>query len=341
MKAMRQASLSPSTQRLSSAMPRWRLLATVLALASVTTWTPRVALADGEAAPPAGVDAPTEAPSSESESPTSRKPIHENAVSQLMAYSVMTGLFLEVGKAEYAGGRNNPGMPTATGFRYYERQGIITGTLTAIAIIVAGAAAASSPKSQRSWESGGYRYTETTYRSEAEKAAIMAGAAAGAAGAASAKNQSFDIELFSRNLGGDVSGWRMNGYYGIPFAERFMFELGMGFGSIDTAMKKDNQDIYVSHGYVGMPFRFNYANDLFILFLEAQWNWLGHYASSRGEGYIEPKSNTLLLRYAPVLPWKIGVVSNLFGRLYGEVDISTPGITTLEFATKATLGLRF
>jgi hypothetical protein len=289
---------------------RWQALAAVLATVTFMTWTPRAALAD-------------------------------TAVSQLMNYSVMTGLFLEVGKAEYSGGKNNPGMPIATGLRYYERQGIITGTLTAIAILVAGAAAASSPKSQRSWESGGYRYTETTYRSEAEKAAIMAGAAAGAGAAASAKNQSFDLEIFSRNLGGDVSGWRMNGYYGIPFADHWMFELGMGFGSIDTAMKKAGQDIYVSHGYVGMPFRLNYANELFLLFLEAQWNWLGHLGSSKADPYIEPTSNTMLLRYAPVLPWKIGVASNLFGRLYGEIDVSTPGILTGSFALKTGLGLRF
>ena len=288
----------------------WRTLAAMLALSALVTWTPREAVAD-------------------------------SAVSQLMSYSVMTGLFMEVGKAEYSGGKGNPGMPVATGFRYYERQGIVTGTLTAIAIVLAGAAAASSPKSQRTYQSGNYIVTETTYRSEAEQAAIVAGAAAGAAGAASAKNQSFDLEIFSRSLGGDVSGWRMNGYYGIPFADRFMFELGMGFGSIDTAMKKDSQEIYASWGYIGMPFRFNYANDLFILFLEAQWNWLGHTASAKADPLQVPGTDALLLRYNPILPWKIGVVSNMFGRLYGEWDISTPGITSLEFATKATLGLRF
>ena len=289
---------------------RWRTLAAVLAMVGCVTWAPREALAD-------------------------------SAVSQMMNYSVMTGLFLEVGKAEYSGGHHNPGMPIATGLRYYERQGIITGTMTAIAIMVAGAAAASSPKSQRSWESGGYRYTETTYRSEAEKAAIMAGSAAGAGAAASSKNQSFDLEIFSRNLGGDVSGWRMNGYFGIPFADRFMFELGMGVGSIDTAMKKNGQDIYVSWGYVGMPFRLNYANEIFLLFLETQWNWIGHAQSSKADPYIEPTTNTMLLRYAPVLPWKVGISSNLFGRLFGELDVSTPGILTGSFALKAGLGLRF
>ncbi len=289
---------------------RLRTLAAILAMAGLLAWTPRVAMAD-------------------------------TAISQMMSYSVMTGLFLEVGKAEYSGGKNNPGMPVATGLRYYERQGVITGTLTAIMIMLGGAAAASSPKSQRSWESGGYRYTETTYRSDAEKAAIMAGAAAGAGAAASAKNQSFDLEIFSRSLGGDVSGWRMNGYFGIPFAEHFMFELGMGGGSIDTAMMKNTQEIYVSHGYVGMPFRFNYATDTFLIFLDAQWNWIGHAASSKADPYLVPGTNAMLLRYAPVLPLKLGISSNLFGRLYGELSLMTPGITTAEFAFRTVLGLRF
>lgn len=267
--------------------------------------------------------------------------VADSALSQMLSYSVMAGMFVEVGKAEYSGMRGNPGMPLAVGFRYQERQGIITGTLTAIAIVVAAAAAAGAPKSQRSWESGGYRYTETTYHSEAEKAAIMAGGAAAAAGAASSKNQTFDIEIFSRNLGGDVSGWRMNGYYGFPFAENFMFEFGMGFGSIDTAMRKDNQSIYVSHGYFGMPFRFMYANEHFITFIESQWNWLGHLGSSKSDPEVDPTSGTILIRSAPVLPWKIGIASNLFGRIYGEFDISTPGIISGEFAAKAGFGLRF
>lgn len=141
-------------------------------------------------------------------------------------------------------------------------------------------------------------------------------------------------------MGGDVSGWRLNGYYGFPFADNFMFEFGMGFGTIDTAMRKDNQDIYVSHGYFGMPFRFMYANTYFMTFLEAQWNWMGHLDSSKIDPYL-PDGSTMLLRYAPVLPWKVGIASNLWGRLYGELDVSTPEITKGLFAVKAGLGVRF
>jgi hypothetical protein len=263
----------------------------------------------------------------------------DTGTSQMMSYSVIAAGFVEAGKAEYSGGKHSSTTTLGTGFRYYERQGVITGTLTAIAIVLAGAMAASSPKSTETWESGGWRYTRTTYRSEGEQAAIMAGAAAGAAGAASSKNQSFDLEIFSRNLGGDASGWRMNGYYGFPFAETWMFEFGMGFGSIDAAFHKDGQDTYISHGYIGMPFRFLYGGEHFLTFLEAQWNWLGHTDAAHADPLVI--GNATLIRSAPVLPWKIGIASNAFGRLYGELSISTPGIISGEFAGKATLGLRF
>lgn len=100
----------------------------------------------------------------------------------MLNYSAMAGLFVEAGKAEYSGGKQNPGMPVAVGFRYQERQGIITGTLTAIAIVVAGSMAAASPKSVESHREGNYIVTTTTYRSQAEQAALVAGTAAAAAG---------------------------------------------------------------------------------------------------------------------------------------------------------------
>lgn len=144
-------------------------LASVLALATLATATPAAAL-----------DAS----------------LFEEGSSLLQGYSVSGGLFAEMGSGELSGWKYGHALsPTGMGFRYYERNGFISGTIAAIVVMVGGAAAASGPKSTQSWESGGYRYTRTTYYSPAERAAMTAATASAAAGLFGSANQSFDLQI--------------------------------------------------------------------------------------------------------------------------------------------------
>ncbi len=266
----------------------------------------------------------------------------DSGMEMMLGYAMHVGVFGEYGRAEYAGGKANPGSATAYGFRYYERQGLITGTITAILVIMGAANEANRTTSESHTENRGgtnYRVTTTTaVYSGAERAAIVASGAETASAAFSTRNQSFDLEIYSRNLGGDASGWRMNSFFGFPFW-KMMFEIGYGMGSIDLAMAKDGQPIYASYAYLGMPMRLDLALGPFWTFLEADWNFFGYGNNARASALV---GNTLLLRNVTVLPWKLGIASNLFdGRLFGEAVLTTPDITSGELAVKGTLGLRF
>ncbi len=263
----------------------------------------------------------------------------DSGFEMMRAYSTYIGTFGEFGRTEYGGGKLNPGTQSAYGFRYYERQGIITGTVTAILLAMGAAQEANSAKSVESHKSGNYVVTTTTYHSASERAAIMASGTAAAGAAASAKDQSFDLEIFSRNLGGTASGWRMNSYYGFPFW-RMMFEFGLGLGSIDTALLVKGQSVYSSYAYWGMPMRLDYGGEFAWFFLEADWNFAGY--GYRANLAPTVKGDALLLRSIDKLPWKLGVASSILGgRIFGEAVATTPGISSAEFAIKTTVGVRF
>lgn len=132
----------------------------------------------------------------------------EDGRSLLHSYSAIGAVFVEKGQTEFSGWKHDyPLTPVGMGFRYYERNGFVSGTIAAIAISIAGSAAASGPKRVESWESGGYRYTRTTYYSPAERQAMLAATSAAAGGVFGAKHQSFDLQVYSRYFGGNAEGY--------------------------------------------------------------------------------------------------------------------------------------
>ncbi len=149
----------------------------------------------------------------------------------------------------------------AVGFRYYERNGFITGTILGILRILTAAAAASGPKSSTSWTEGNMRYTRTTYYSEAEKQAMQRSASNSATNMVTSPGQSFDLEIYSRNLGGDASGYKVTMMMGgIKLSGRGarakgMFEIGMGFGSVKSGVASEGKYLITDWSYFGMPFR--------------------------------------------------------------------------------------
>ncbi|MBM4342122.1 MAG: hypothetical protein FJ100_01950 [Deltaproteobacteria bacterium] len=202
----------------------------------------------------------------------------EDARSLLHSYSAIGGVFTERGQTEFSGWKHgHPLTPVGTGFRYYERNGFVSGTIAAIAISLAGSAAASGPKKVESWESGGYRYTRTTYYSPAERQAMLAATSAAASGIFGAKHQSFDLQVYSRALGGNAEGYKATMLFGVPFADgQGMFDLGFGWGNIKTATGENGQYLITKYTYAGMPFRLNYTFGPLVAYAHWDWNWLGH-----------------------------------------------------------------
>lgn len=268
----------------------------------------------------------------------SKDSVFEDARSLLHGYSVTGGVFYEGGRGELSGWNDDvPLTPTAMGFRYYERNGLISGTIGAIAVVAAGAMAASSPKSVETRDYGNYRVTTTTYRSQAEQAAIMSSASQSAAGLMGSPNQSFDLQIYSRTLGGNSSGYRANlMFYGIPW-KTGMFDIGLGFGSVKSAMSEPGKYVISQYSYFGMPMRVNLAVGPVLTYLHWDWNWLSHRdrIAPRKIGTATTEVNS------PAFPWRLGAAMALFGRLYLDAAVTTPHLTSLDYGVTGSMGMRF
>jgi hypothetical protein len=230
--------------------------------------------------------------------------------------------------------------PTAIGLRYYERKGFITGVMFALMNTVAGSMAASSPKSVNTYRSGNWIVTETVYRSEAEKQQMLADTAAASEAMMNAEDQSFELEIYSTSLpgGGEVSGYKLNMSFGIEIAEAVMLDVGMGFGSVDARMIRDDRQGKVHLSYFGMPFRLNVAGGPFLFYFAWDWNWLGDWT---GHG---PEIVDEATRYKRRSTWshlELGVQTVLFDRLLVQAGVTTPTIDSADFGYRASVGLRF
>ncbi len=219
--------------------------------------------------------------------------LFEDAHSLLTNYSSTTSLFVAGGTGEMSGWRlGHPGAPFGMGVRYQERNGLITGTTMAIIQIFAGAVASSGSKSSETWTEGNYRYTRTTYYGEAERQAIMASASNSAAQMFSSPHQSCDLELYSRNVGGDVSGYRATMMVGgFDVGTDSMVDIGFGFGSTTAAVAQDGRYLITHWAYAGIPVRLSMPLGPVLLWAQFDWNWLGH---SR-----EPRENRDKAAFAP------------------------------------------
>lgn len=269
-------------------------------------------------------------------------PLFEKGPALLHGYSATLGVTAMAGSGDFSGWRiDHAAQPTAMGFRYYERNGFISGTIFAILRVAAGAMAASGPKSVRTWEDSNYRYTETTYYSSAEKKAIQDAASNDAARAFTRPGQSFDLEVFSRNLGGDSEGYRLNMMMGGVKGARgkSMFDFGFGFGHVKSAAAADGQFLIVDWAYVGMPFRYSYAIGPAVVYGLFEWNWVGHTRGDEATG-IQVSANTTKL-FTAGFPLRVGVAMAAMGRLYVDVALNTPSLTSGAVGFAGSAGLRF
>jgi hypothetical protein len=269
-----------------------------------------------------------------------RAQLFESGESLLMGYSVTGGAIYEAGRGELSGWRDGVDpTPIGYGFRYFERNGLISGTIGAIAVVLGGAMAASGPKSVETWEDSNYRYTKTTYYSAAEQAAITGAAAQSASDMMGSPNQSFDLQVFSRSLGGTSAGYKANlMFVGIPF-EGGMFDVGMGLGKITSAFRDKGQYFVSRYTYFGMPMRLNFAMGPVVTYLHFDWNWLSH-AEHEAPIVSGAAKNTKEVE-SDAFPWRLGLQAALFGRLYLDAAATTPSLTSGDFGYSGSLGLRF
>lgn len=230
--------------------------------------------------------------------------------------------------------------PTAIGLTYYERKGFITGVFFALMNTMAGSMAASSPKSVTTYQSGNWIITETVYRSEAEKQAMLEATARSSAAMMDAEDQSFELEIYSTSLpgGGETSGYKLNMCFGLALDEVLVIDIGLGFGSVDSRMVREGREGKVHLSYFGMPVRVNVAAGPALIYFAWDWNWLGEW-TEHGPDLVDEANR--YSRRSTLSHLELGVKTVLFDRLLLQAGVTTPSIASGDFGYRASVGLRF
>lgn len=267
----------------------------------------------------------------------------DDARGLLYNYSMTTSAFFEGGATDYGAFRSNYGIaPRGAGIRYSERNGMITGTIGAfILMFTRVAGSVGTVKNERTWKEGDYRYTETTYYSEAEKDERRARASqAGgeqAAAVIGSPTQGFDLMIYSRNLGGDVTGYHATLMaFSLFETANSRLDLGLMFGSVSTATSRDGLHLLTHASTAGIPVRYNLALGPVLTYAEFDWNWYGH---------GKPKADVLvrdtLAQDVRNMPWHVGASAAVFHRLYLEAAVTTPRLFSGDVGFSSSLGARF
>jgi len=252
-----------------------------------------------------------------------------------MAVSPMIG-----GGASQLGAPGEGLDPSFVGLRYSERKGFVTGMFFALLNSVAGGMAANSPKSVTTYESGNWIITETVYRSEAERQQMLDDTARASEEMMSAEDQSVDLELYSTSMpgGGEVSGYKLNLFFGAKFNKYVVLDVGMGWGSVDARFTRDDRQAHVHLSYFGIPFRLNVAAGPALIYAAWDLNILGEWSDNPANIVDEPARYTKTSTRSHL---ELGIKSVLFDRLLLEVGLTTPTLTSFDFGYRASVGIRF
>ena len=192
---------------------------------------------------------------------------------------IEVGAIMNTGMSEF-GDDHADLAPSAQGLFIRDRNGMTSRMVIGLVIAVAGAMAASGPKSveSRSYTSGNYIITETktTYYSEAEKAEMRENTSKAVDGLFSARYADFELDVYSRDRfgRGDTSGYKMNFFVG-QGSDKTGYETGFGFGSTTSIVPDRNMTpVNVRWKYLGMPFRITHLFGPLRASLTYEWNWL-------------------------------------------------------------------
>lgn len=276
----------------------------------------------------------------------------EDGIALLRGYSTSIGGFVERGNGELSGWKyGHPLAPEAHGVRYFERNGLIAGTIAAVVMSAAGTKAAYSPTKveEVTPKSSPVRVTRYTFHSEAERARIMAATANTSARLMGNPDQSFDLQIYSRNLGGHADGWRANLMFigwGAP-GGNILLETGMGYANVTSAVGKDGKYLITQYNYLGMPVRLSAAVGPIVGYLHFDWNWRGHMDDgykktvSGATGSATSTAGALTKIETSGFPWRLGAQVAVIGRLYADVAVTTPHLTSGEFGLAGSACLKF
>lgn len=244
------------------------------------------------------------------------------------------------------GGASQLGAPTEgldpgfVGLRYSERKGFVTGMFFALLNSVAGGMAANSPKSVTTYESGNWIITETVYRSEAERQQMLDDTARASDEMMNAEDQSVDLELYATSLpgGGEVSGYKLNLFFGAKFNKYVVLDVGLGWGSADARFTRDDRQAHVHLSYFGIPFRLNVAAGPALIYGSWELNILGEWSGNPANTIDEDKRYTKTSTRSHL---ELGVKTVLFDRLLLEAGLTTPTLPSFDFGYRASVGIRF
>jgi hypothetical protein len=188
------------------------------------------------------------------------------------------GAIVQSGRTEFAS--NNLGLaPMSQGLILRDRNGLSSRMVIGLLIAVAGAMAASGPKStsSRSYVSGNYIVTETTttYYSEEEKRQMRENTSKAIGNVFASKYSDMELQLYSRDRFGfgDTSGYKLNFFIGS--GDNIAFETGFGFGKVDSIVDNAGTPAKLHYKYLGMPFRISGVYKKAVrIGLTYEWNWL-------------------------------------------------------------------
>ncbi len=188
------------------------------------------------------------------------------------------GAIVQSGRTEFAS--NNLGLsPMSQGIILRDRNGMSSRMVVGLLIAVAGAMAASGPKSvsSKSYVSGDYIVTETTttYYSEEEKRQMRENTSKAVGSVFASKYSDMELQLYSRDRFGmgDTSGYKLNFYIGS--GDKIAFETGFGFGKVDSIVDNAGAPAKLTYKYLGMPFRISSVYKGAVrIGLTYEWNWL-------------------------------------------------------------------
>ncbi|MDI3284789.1 hypothetical protein [Polyangium sp. 15x6] len=251
------------------------------------------------------------------------------------------------------------GNPLVTGYRFVERGGFISGLVIGGIFYLLGATAASMPDATNV-SSSSYlrtnnrgeteRVTTTTYTArydrspEAREAALQA-AEEGAKDLVAYRQQSFELDVFTRDWFGstlgDARGYRMNFLLTAYAGKWFIIETGFGFGDVSAIVP--GKDILVEEKYVGIPIRFIVPWGPFYAQAALDLNFRGLDFGLLADDEIETRNvDGRSMRVDPVrpIPFTLSVHAMLW-RLNLSVGVETARPWTGQFGYVATAGARF
>ncbi len=249
------------------------------------------------------------------------------------------------------------GNPFVTGYRFVERGGIISGLVVGGIVYLLGATVAAMPDSasiktstDTRTNASGQRETvvteerTATYSNGEQRAATFEAGKASAAGLIAYRQQSFELDVYTRDWFGsdvgDARGYRMNFLFTVYTGKWLILETGFGFGDVSALVP--GQDILVEEKYVGMPFRIIFPWGPLYAQAAFDLNFRGlDFGLTTEEGTTRTVDGRILL-VDPVRPIPLTLsVHAMLWRLSVSVGVETARPWTGQFGYVATAGARF